>query len=303
MVVLSNLLPPSLITSIDALRQLRQQWQQEGLSVALVPTMGNLHQGHLALVEQAQRHADRVIVSIFVNPRQFGQHEDFDRYPRTLANDQVALTTVGADAIFAPDVHDIYPDQVTKADEVTQNFSIVPPARLTDTLCGMKRPGHFAGVATIVLKLFNLVQPQLAVFGQKDYQQLTILRTMVADLNLPITLLAAPTARASDGLALSSRNQYLTDAQRSLAPMLYWVMNQISEQLHLNHSPQALIAHYTQHLLDHGFDQVEYIAIRDPITLAELEKVDSVSYVILVAAHLGNTRLIDNLVVEASRLA
>ena len=203
-----------MIQDIAQLRALIRQWRSAGERVAFVPTMGNLHQGHLQLVDTAKQRADRVIVSIFVNPMQFGANEDLDKYPRTLEQDCKGLSEHGADAVFTPTPQLIYPRGLD-----VQTFVEVP--LLGDYHCGASRAGHFRGVSTIVTKLFNLVQPDIACFGQKDYQQLAIIRQMVADLSMPIEIIGVPTIRAEDGLALSSRNGYLTAEQRTTAPALY----------------------------------------------------------------------------------
>lgn len=279
-------------------RDLQQQWQSASQRVALVPTMGNLHEGHFSLVRLAQQHADKVVVSIFVNPLQFGPNEDFDRYPRTLEADVAALTELGVDVVFAPSVDEVYPERGVAAC-ASEGFLVVPPSNLTDTLCGQSRPGHFNGVATIVLKLFNMIQPQVAVFGEKDYQQLAILKAMVKALNLPITVVSAPTARAADGLALSSRNQYLTATQRTQAPAIYAALQAIAQGLKQGQWSADLSAQAEQQLMQQGFDAVDYVAIRHPYSLHALTQLGHDGAVILIAARLGQTRLIDNLHVTA----
>ena len=201
-----------IVNSILDLRTVISAWKQSGLSVALVPTMGNLHAGHLKLVNSAKQKADKVVVSIFVNPTQFGVNEDFSSYPRTEQEDQLKLATENADLLFLPAITDIYSANTLTAVNVTG---------LSDMYCGASRPGHFSGVATIVCKLFNLVQPDIAVFGLKDFQQFTVIKTMVRDLNIPIELLGVDTQRENNGLAMSSRNNYLTDPERQIAPQFY----------------------------------------------------------------------------------
>lgn len=281
-------------------REIQQNWQKASLRVALVPTMGNLHEGHFSLVKLAQAHADKVVVSIFVNPLQFGPNEDFDRYPRTLAADVEALTALGVDVVFAPSAEEVYPERAHEA-SASEGFLVMPPASLTETLCGLSRPGHFAGVATIVLKLFNMIQPQLAVFGEKDFQQLAVLKAMVKALNLPIQMLSAPTCRAVDGLALSSRNQYLSREQRQQAVTIYQVLQSIQQGLLSGFSSEGLIEQAEEQLKSSGFDRVDYVAIRDPLSLQPVMHLSEQGAVVLVAAWLGNTRLIDNLVVSTKQ--
>lgn len=210
--------------SISELRAQVLSWKTQGLKVGFVPTMGNLHAGHLSLVSLLQVQCDKVVVSIFVNPMQFGPDEDFDRYPRTFQTDQQQLTSVNADAIFVPSVEQMYPHG-------TLQTVVSVPDRLTGLLEGVSRPGHFDGVSTVVAKLFNMVQPDLAAFGQKDYQQLRVIQTMVDELAIPVTIVAAPISRAEDGLALSSRNQYLSVKQRAIAPKLNAVLLDIAQAL------------------------------------------------------------------------
>lgn len=277
----------NLISSIDVLRQQINSWRQHGLRIAFVPTMGNLHNGHLQLVDVAKARADKVIVSIFVNPMQFGKNEDLASYPRTLEADCAGLKQHGADAVFTPTPEMMYPRGLD-----AQTFVEVP--KLGDLHCGASRAGHFRGVSTIVCKLFNLVQPDVACFGQKDYQQLAIIRQMVTDLSLPIDIIGVPTERASDGLALSSRNGYLNAGQRAIAPKLYQLLQQLRNTILAgNHDYRALELEVRQQLTQAGFTP-DYIDISDRhdltlATSAEQEKV------ILAAAWLGTTRLIDNL--------
>ena len=265
-------------------------------SIALVPTMGNLHDGHLELVNIAKQHADIVVVSIFVNPTQFGEGEDFDSYPRTLDDDVAKLATVAADYVFAPSIEEMYP--------------VLPPATavlagtISAQLCGQSRPGHFDGVGIVVSKLFNIIQPDAAVFGQKDYQQLAIIKQLVRDLSYPLEIIAAPIVRAADGLALSSRNQYLTASERQVAPVLHQALQSLAQQLQdikiaqqgliLPHIT-ALLAQTREHLTNAGFT-VDYLEIKT----AELDAItegfdkDRQDMVILVAAWLGRARLLDN---------
>jgi pantoate--beta-alanine ligase len=276
-----------ILSTIDALRQQIRSWRKNGERIAFVPTMGNLHHGHLTLVDIARQHADRVIISIFVNPMQFGKSEDLDKYPRTLDADCSGLKAHGADAVFTPTPELMYPRGLD-----VQTFVEVP--LLGDLHCGASRAGHFRGVSTIVCKLFNLVQPDVACFGQKDYQQLAIIRQMVTDLSLPIDIIGVPTERAADGLALSSRNGYLTAEQRAIAPVLYQILQQLRHSITAgNHDYRALEQQTKQQLTDAGFTP-DYVDISDrhDLTLASDAKQDKV---ILAAAWLGTTRLIDNL--------
>jgi len=250
---------------------------------AFVPTMGNLHPGHLSLVHLARRHGQPVVASIFVNPLQFGVGEDFERYPRTLEADCEQLASAGCDVVFAPDVAEMYPEP--------QTFAVDPP--LASELCGAFRPGHFAGVCTVVLKLFNMVQPRYAVFGKKDYQQLFILKAMVRQFNLPMTLLAGETGRAQDGLALSSRNGYLTAEERREAPRLHAALNTLDRRIQQGETDYAHLEQQSaEHLAQHGW-RVDYVAVRSRATLLPPKPGDK-ALVALAAAHLGNTRLIDN---------
>lgn len=287
------------IDCVASWREQQQQWQQQGLSVALVPTMGNLHSGHFALVKRAQQCADKVVVSIFVNPTQFSPNEDFTHYPRTLAQDVAALTELGVDAVFAPSVDQLYPEQPQLGLGINEHgFWVQPPMDLTQRLCGLHRPGHFTGVCTVVLKLLNIIQPKVAVFGQKDYQQLAIIRAMVHALQLPIDIQAVETQRQTNGLALSSRNQYLTDTQQQQAAAIYATLQHISIDLQQGKTATELIEQYTQTLLQQGFHSVDYIAIVHPHTLADISKLGSDGAAILIAAYLGKTRLIDNMLVK-----
>lgn len=281
------------MTTVKTLRELRAaiaQARAEGKQIGLVPTMGNLHAGHVSLVEIAAQRADFVVASIFVNPLQFGAGEDLDKYPRTLAADQEKLLAAGCHLLFHPDVAEIYPHGMGDQTRVS-----VPG--VSEGLCGASRPGHFEGVATVVTKLFNMVQPDLAVFGEKDYQQLAVIRALVQDLNMPIQIIGASTQRAEDGLALSSRNGYLNAEQRAVAPMLYRGLQAIAEELSRGaRDYQRLIGQAQAQQKDAGF-QPDYLEIRNAVNLRPAQ-VDDRHLVILTAAHLGSTRLIDNLVVE-----
>ncbi|ECA2007029.1 pantoate--beta-alanine ligase [Salmonella enterica subsp. enterica serovar Newport] len=275
-----------IIETLPLLRQHIRRLRQEGKRVALVPTMGNLHDGHMKLVDEAKARADVVIVSIFVNPMQFDRPDDLVRYPRTLQEDCEKLNKRKVDYVFAPAVEEIYPHGLEG-----QTYVDVPG--LSTMLEGASRPGHFRGVSTIVSKLFNLIQPDIACFGEKDFQQLALIRKMVADMSYDIEIVGVPIIRAKDGLALSSRNSYLTAEQRKIAPGLHNVMNSIAEKLIAgNRELQEIIAIAEQELNEKGF-RADDIQIRDADTLQELTET-SKRAVILAAAWLGQARLIDN---------
>ncbi|MBS4433161.1 pantoate--beta-alanine ligase [Pectobacterium punjabense] len=268
------------------LRREVRRWRQEGKRIALVPTMGNLHDGHMTLVDEAKARADIVIVSVFVNPMQFERPDDLARYPRTLQEDCEKLNRRGADLVFAPSPDVIYPNGLE-----SQTFVDVP--RLSSMLEGASRPGHFRGVATIVSKLFNLVQPDLACFGEKDYQQLALIRQLVRDMGYDIDIIGVPIVRAKDGLALSSRNGYLSAEERQLAPTLYQLMMALSAQLdNGDRQIDTLLEHTADKLREAGFTPDE-LFIRDADTLQPLSTA-STRAVILMAAWLGKARLIDN---------
>ncbi|MDU1355175.1 MAG: pantoate--beta-alanine ligase [Citrobacter freundii] len=275
-----------IIETLPLLRQHIRRLRQEGKRIALVPTMGNLHDGHMKLVDEAKARADVVIASIFVNPMQFDRPDDLVRYPRTLQEDCEKLNKRKVDYVFAPAVEEIYPQGLEG-----QTFVEVPG--LSTMLEGASRPGHFRGVSTIVSKLFNLIQPDLACFGEKDFQQLALIRKMVADMGYDIEIVGVPIIRAKDGLALSSRNGYLTAEQRKIAPGLHKVMNSIAEKLIAgNRELQEISAIAEQELNEKGF-RADDIQIRDADTLLELTET-SKRAVILAAAWLGQARLIDN---------
>ncbi|EAB6025506.1 pantoate--beta-alanine ligase [Salmonella enterica subsp. enterica serovar Telelkebir] len=275
-----------IIETLPLLRQHIRRLRQEGKRVALVPTMGNLHDGHMKLVDEAKARADVVFVSIFVNPMQFDRPDDLVRYPRTLQEDCEKLNKRKVDYVFAPAVEEIYPQGLEG-----QTYVDVPG--LSTMLEGASRPGHFRGVSTIVSKLFNLILPDIACFGEKDFQQLALIRKMVADMSYDIEIVGVPIIRAKDGLALSSRNSYLTAEQRKIAPGLHNVMNSIAEKLIAgNRELQEIIAIAEQELNEKGF-RADDIQIRDADTLQELTET-SKRAVILAAAWLGQARLIDN---------
>ena len=252
--------------------------------IGFVPTMGNLHEGHLTLVRAAKKICDVVVVSIFVNPIQFGAGEDFDSYPRTLEQDSRLLADVGCDIIFAPSVDQMYGKQPRLT-----NISV---SQITNDLCGQSRPGHFDGVAVVVTKLFNIVQPDYAFFGEKDYQQLAVIRQLVQDLNIPLEVIGVPIVRAADGLALSSRNGYLSEEQRSIAPKIYQLLKQAEVGLGEGQSLSQVLANISTELTQAGF-VVDYVEARQP-NLQPIEEFDR-DLILFIAAKLGSTRLIDNL--------
>ena len=275
------------VESVDELRQQIKQWRDKQLSIAFVPTMGNLHQGHLSLVNRAQELADKVVVSVFVNPLQFDDKNDLSAYPRTLADDLKQLESVACDVVFTPTADVIYPNGMEK-----QTIITVPG--MDDKLCGQARPGHFDGVATVVAKLFNMVQADVAVFGEKDYQQLLLIKKMVSDLNIPINIIGATTHREQNGLAMSSRNQYLSAQQRDDAADLYQSLLLVKEQLEQGEEDfSALEQAAFENLQALGFIP-DYVDIRRADNL-EQAKIGDKSLRILVAARLGNARLIDNI--------
>ncbi|CAB1208554.1 pantoate--beta-alanine ligase [Acinetobacter bouvetii] len=252
--------------------------------IGFVPTMGNLHEGHLNLVREARKLCDVVVVSIFVNPIQFGPNEDFDNYPRTLEQDSHLLADVGCDIIFAPTVEQMYGNKPRLT-----NISV---SEITNDLCGLQRPGHFDGVAVVVTKLFNIVQPNFAFFGQKDYQQLAVIRQFVRDLNIPLEVIGVPITRAEDGLALSSRNGYLSEENRKIAPTIFQTLKAAEQELHQGVALAEVLENIKQKLTQAGFI-VDYVEARTP----ELQKIEAFDQdvVLFIAAKLGNTRLIDNL--------
>ncbi len=275
------------LNTIADLRCQVRQWRMAGERVALVPTMGNLHAGHLTLVRHAQELSDRVVVTIFVNPLQFGDGEDFDSYPRTMQQDSDALEETSVDLLFAPSVNEVYtrPQQLQTKVEVPG---------LSDILCGASRPGHFVGVATVVCKLFNMVQPDIALFGEKDYQQLLVIRHMVDDLCIPVEIVGVPTVREDDGLAMSSRNGYLTVQERQLAPGLRRVLQTTADAIESGEMDYAKLEIDARQALEKAGFRPDYYSIRRADNLAEPDDADS-SLVIVAAAYLGKARLIDNL--------
>jgi pantoate--beta-alanine ligase len=276
-----------LINKILDLREIRRTWQNSAKVIAFVPTMGNLHQGHLNLVREAKKQADIVVVSIFVNPMQFGPDEDLEAYPRTLQNDSRLLEGLGVDVLFMPNASDIYARGLEQ-----QTFVEVPG--LSYMICGASRPGHFRGVATIVCKLFNMVQPNLAFFGEKDFQQLQVIKAMVTDLSMNLKVFGVTTTREDDGLAMSSRNQYLRGTDRNLAPTLYEKMQQLASEIQTGRRDfSKLTQEYKSQLSKLGFNP-DYLEIRNAENLLQPSHEDQ-DLVLLAAAFLGKTRLIDNL--------
>jgi pantoate--beta-alanine ligase len=278
------------VTTIAAVRARVQAWRGNGERIAFVPTMGNLHPGHISLIEAARGGAARFVASIFVNPMQFGPNEDFAHYPRTAAKDAQMLGAAGCDLMFMPDAREIYPRGPEHATRVE-----VP--ELSRILCGQFRPGHFEGVTTVVATLFNIVQPDIAVFGEKDFQQLTIIRRMVADLLFAIEVVAAPTVREPDGLAMSSRNQYLTAAERRVAPALYAALQDAVQRLRTKTDDFAAIERAGIAALERAGFTPEYFAVRAAHDLGA-PSAASTELAVLTAARLGNARLIDNLKVS-----
>ncbi|HBO5557133.1 TPA: pantoate--beta-alanine ligase [Pseudomonas aeruginosa] len=278
------------MNTVKTVRELRAavaRARSEGKRIGFVPTMGNLHAGHAALVKKAGERADFVVVSIFVNPLQFGPSEDLDTYPRTLAADQERLLEAGCHLLFTPTVEEMYPDGMDGQTRIH-----VPG--VSEGLCGASRPGHFEGVATVVSKLLNMVQPDLALFGEKDFQQLAVIRKLVRDLNLPVQIFGEPTVRAADGLALSSRNGYLDEQQRAAAPAIYRTLRQLGERIRAGAEDFPTLLADARQALEQAGLRPDYLEIREPISLRPGVPGDR-QLVILAAAYLGSTRLIDNL--------
>jgi pantoate--beta-alanine ligase len=283
------------VSQINELRTQVKTWRQQGLTIAFVPTMGNLHAGHISLIDEAHKHADKIVASIFVNPMQFGVNEDINNYPRTIADDQEKLTAAGTDLLFTPTPTVIYPHALAK-----QSFVEVP--NVSNGYCGESRPGHFRGVATVVCKLFNLVQPDVACFGLKDYQQVQVVQTMVEDLSMPITIVPVTTTREESGLALSSRNNYLTADEKANAPALQknlqWLAGQIISGYKNNDSIDFIgLAKQASQAIDNAGLQTDYLHVCHAQTLQPASE-DDTQLVILAAAHCGKARLIDNLQVS-----
>ncbi len=277
-----------ILRDLPPLRAAVEALKSDGKPLVLVPTMGALHEGHMALVEEAKRHGRHVAVSIFVNPRQFGPNEDLDAYPRREAKDAQMLSAAGADILWAPGVEVMYPAGF--ATNITMSG-------VSEGLDGAARPGHFDGVATVVTKLFNQVQPDVAIFGEKDYQQLAVIRRMVADLDLAVEVVGMPTQRAEDGLALSSRNAYLSDAERKAALALPRALGEAKRQMEKGEPVAAALAKAIATLAGAGFDPIDYVTLVDAGTLEPMDRLDRPAR-LLGAAKLGGTRLIDNIAVD-----
>lgn len=278
------------IHSLKELRTILRGYRRQGKTIGLVPTMGNLHEGHISLVRKAVESADIVVTSIFVNPMQFGANEDLATYPRTLAEDQEQLEAAGNTLVFAPSVEEIYPEGLAQQTRV-----VVP--EVSDGHCGASRPGHFEGVATVVTMLFNMVQPDLAVFGEKDYQQLAVIRKMVRDLMVPVEIVGAPTVREEDGLAKSSRNGYLNEQERAIAPAVYRTLTTIADKLANGHTDFRALEKEAEQALSEAGLRPDYFNIVNSLTLKPATDGDR-DLTLLVAAFLGTTRLIDNLSVS-----
>jgi len=273
-----------IVSTVSECRRIIKAWQQAGDRVASVPTMGNLHDGHIKLVTEAKKQAERVVVSIFVNPTQFGPGEDFDSYPRTEAEDQTKLAAAGADLLFLPTVSEVYTSDAK---------TTVSVSSLSTVYCGAARPGHFDGVATVVCKLFNIVQPDLALFGRKDFQQLVVIRTMVRDLNIPVDIIGVETVREPSGLAMSSRNSYLSAQEQQIAAQLYQTLCHARDAVLAGQPVADIEQHALSSLQAAGFAP-DYFAVCRSQDLAKARAEDT-ELVLLVAARLGKTRLIDNI--------
>ena len=279
-------MPLTTVHTVADLRATVADWRAQGLRVALVPTMGALHDGHISLTRLAREHADRVIVSIFVNPTQFGPNEDFGAYPRTLPDDQKLLDAARVELCFAPSVDEMYPDGFAT--------KVCVDGAMTNVLCGAARPGHFDGVAQIVTKLLLQALPDCAIFGQKDYQQLMVIRRFSADLNIPVDIIGAKILREEDGLAMSSRNRYLSPEERAVAPTLNRVLAEITAQANKGADLAPLLAKGRDDILAAGFAPIDYLEVRDAQTLELIRNTVTKPARIFVAARLGKARLIDN---------
>ncbi|KRW83807.1 pantoate--beta-alanine ligase [Marinobacter sp. P4B1] len=275
------------VHSLKELRSILKAFRQQDKTIALVPTMGNLHEGHISLVRKATEAADIVVTSIFVNPMQFGASEDLDKYPRTLAEDQAQLEAAGNTLVFAPTVDEIYPEGLANQTKV-----LVP--EVSEGHCGASRPGHFEGVATVVTMLFNMVQPDIAIFGEKDFQQLAVIRKMARDLMMPIEIIGAPTIREDDGLAKSSRNGYLSDQERAIAPVVYKTLTSVASQLEQGRSDFNTLEQEAKEALAGAGLRPDYFNIVNSLSLKPAAEADR-EITLLVAAFLGTTRLIDNI--------
>jgi pantoate--beta-alanine ligase len=283
------------VSTISELRRTLATWRRDGERIALVPTMGNLHAGHLSLVTEAQHRADRVVATIFVNPMQFGESEDIDAYPRTFDEDRAKLEENQVDLLFCPEVSTLYPVAM-------EMMTRVEVPGLSDVLCGASRPGHFRGVATVVAKLFNMAQPQVAVFGEKDFQQLAVIRRMVRDLDMSVEVVGVATMREADGLAMSSRNGYLTPAEREIAPTLYATLQMTAEKLQQGEQDLSSLQEKAANVLKNAGFCPGYVSIRRAEDLREPTQ-DDRDLVVLAAAWLGKARLIDNLPITLTKTA
>ncbi|HDM09566.1 MAG: pantoate--beta-alanine ligase [Deltaproteobacteria bacterium] len=277
------------IETVREMQATAESLRQGGQTIALVPTMGYLHEAHLELMRVGKRHADKLVISIFVNPTQFGPSEDFNRYPRDPEGDLDKAKSVGVDIVFMPPVEEMYPHGFQTTVSVSQ---------LSQHLCGLSRPGHFDGVATVVCKLFNITKPHIAIFGQKDYQQLSIISRMVMDLNMDIQIIGVPTVREPDGLAMSSRNAYLSQDQRPSALCLKQSLDLASRLVEEGHQKASDIKKAVEDLIrSHPYTKIDYVSICDPVTLEEIDHVEK-STLLALAVKVGQTRLIDNCILE-----
>ncbi len=279
---------PKIINNIAALRQFINTEKNQGKKIGLVPTMGALHDGHLSLIAKAKQLSDTVLASIFVNPKQFSAKEDIERYPQPLQQDIAKLTSMGVAVIYTPSPSEMYPPGF---------LTNITMENLSTILCGASRPQHFDGVMVIVSKLFLQTMPDVAVFGEKDYQQLTIIRKMVKDLDFPITIVGAETVREASGLAMSSRNQYLTAGEREIAPVLFQTLSRVAQQIKNGDDQRDIFPLAISHLLSKGFQKVDYLEWRASHDLSPMQHTDKPSR-LLVAAHLGRARLIDNIAID-----
>jgi pantoate--beta-alanine ligase len=277
-----------MVQTVGELRQAVRAIRAQGRRLALVPTMGALHEGHMSLIRAARQHADTVCVTIFVNPRQFGPNEDFDAYPRQMRQDCVMLERVGVELLFAPAVDEMYPNGFV---------TTVHVARLTESLCGANRPHHFDGVATVVTKLLLQALPDVAMFGEKDFQQLLVVKQLVRDLDIPTRIQGCPTWREADGLALSSRNKYLSAEQRAIAPSLHRALQEVAAHFRTGEEVEPHTITGVRWLREQGFSSVDYLEVRDAETLALLLRADGRPARVFAAARLGTVRLIDNIAV------
>lgn len=281
----------NVVLSVQEMREISEKVRRSGDTIALVPTMGALHEGHLALVREAARQSSRVTVSIFVNPTQFGPNEDFERYPRDLEGDLRKLGKLKVDHVFVPDAASMYAKDAETRVEL---------ARLPNHLCGLNRVGHFSGVATVVLKLFNICRPDVAVFGLKDYQQMRVIEKMVADLDVPVRVVRHPTVREPDGLAMSSRNAYLSAEERARAPVIYATLRRMAEAVGRGEKDPEALVRSGRARIEEAMGKVEYLSVVDPDTLDDVQVVDR-PVVIAAAVRFGNTRLIDNVMAEPGK--